>query len=382
MSIVYLIFLYSFVFSQDSLSVLHVSSEPSGAQIFIDDVLSGSTPHTITRISTGTHILKLIRDDYEEWVTVIDIILSDTTKVHAILNEKSGQIQVRTDVPNVPIFLDKRSVGRSPILIKNVSIGTHVIEARNPHYKVGQQERAVVRDTVQITNEGVKIVDLLVEKCWITINSNPIESEIEISEEFYGFLPIHEKELKAGIYNLDVSKEGFESEHLIINLDPGEYREINVHLTPMTYNKIFYRSLIFPGIGQIYADKKVKGYLFTFSEIAAIGGAIYMNNKLSDESKIYTDLYNQYQNSLNEEEVIRLHDAVEDSYNKVQQYETYRNVLIGAAIAIWLGNIYDAYLLGKEVEEKNNSVLTFLSKSQFYVQANEKNYSIGMNISF
>ena len=37
-----LLFISSIVFSQDSLVTLHVSSDPSGAQIFIDDMLSGS----------------------------------------------------------------------------------------------------------------------------------------------------------------------------------------------------------------------------------------------------------------------------------------------------------------------------------------------------
>ena len=54
-----LTFLTLAVFSQDLPTTLEISSSPSGAQIYIDGILSGITPYVVNKISAGEHILKL-----------------------------------------------------------------------------------------------------------------------------------------------------------------------------------------------------------------------------------------------------------------------------------------------------------------------------------
>jgi hypothetical protein len=98
-------------------------------------------------------------------------------------------------------------------------------------------------------------------------------------------------------------------------------------------------------------------------------------------NKAYLDNYNAYKNATNEEDALRLHNEVRDNYDQVEKYETYRNIFIGAAIVIWGFNIYDAYKLGKKIEENNRSLLSILKSSKIYVSTVNSYYSLGFVLS-
>ncbi len=88
------------------------------------------------------------------------------------------------------------------------------------------------------------------------------------------------------------------------------------------------RSLI-PGWGQIYKGSKAKGWTIIGAEVAAIGGIIYTENQRSTyESKVNTRGITTNQ--------------LKTYKNKMDNFETARNVCIGAAAAIYIYNLVDA----------------------------------------
>ena len=83
---------------------------------------------------------------------------------------------------------------------------------------------------------------------------------------------------------------------------------------------------IIPGVGQIYKGSTLKG-ICMLGGVAACGlGALFCENERSD-----------YKNKIKEQ------PQFAQTYNtKANNYETARNICIGAAAAIWLYNIIDA----------------------------------------
>lgn len=58
---------------------LNITSTPSGARIYIDDIDRGVvTPNTITALSSGTHNLRLTLTNYNDWIGTINIISGQT----------------------------------------------------------------------------------------------------------------------------------------------------------------------------------------------------------------------------------------------------------------------------------------------------------------
>ena len=380
-----LTFLTLAVFSQDLPTTLEISSSPSGAQIYIDGILSGITPYVVNKISAGEHILKLSKDLYEDWNENIQVESDRSNKIHVILiptGNRKGRIQVDCDVPQALIYLDSRFIGRTPKLVTDIEFGTHFLEVRKSLTNRLGEERSVFKDTLQITNADVILVNVIFEHCWLTIDSNPSGAELAINGNPAGTMPLNNKELKVGSFYVNVIKKGFEPTGLNLTIKPGEHKHVTVDMTPWTFNRIFYRSLIFPGVGQIYAEEDLRGYLFFISEIASIGGAIYFNSQLSDESKVYTEKYNLYKEASSEEEAQLLHKEVQESYDKMQNFETFRNILIGSAVAVWLYNLYDAYHLGKKIEENNSIISSVLNKSNLSVYTDGSEYYLSIGLSF
>lgn len=377
-----LLFLSSMVLSQETVSILEIRSEPTGAQIFIDDVLSGSTPHVITDITTGEHQIKLSRDGYEDWISTVKIEVTDTNKVYAILNTRKGQIQVNCDLKKAYIYLDGQFIGYSPRLIRDVEFGQHFLEIRKTRPSRDNEDDLSFQTTLEITDTNVILVNAILESAWLTIDSNPSGNDLFVDGFFAGTLPLEKKEMETGSHEIEIKREGYKSVYLDLDFNPGEYKTMNIDLVPMTYNKIFYRSIIFPGLGHFYAERTSIGYLYSISEICAIGGAIYMNSQMSDASQQYNDLYNRYLEAGNEDDAQKLHQEVADKYDTVQKYETLRNVFIGAAVAIWLVNIYDAHSMAKNIEEKRDTLSSILRNSNFYILTDRSECRIGLSVVF
>ena len=83
---------------------------------------------------------------------------------------------------------------------------------------------------------------------------------------------------------------------------------------------------IIPGLGQWYKGSKVKGVCMFAAEAAAVAGIIICANKANDAEK-----------------KIKLEPKYAKHYeDKKSNWETGRNICIGAAAAIWIYNMIDA----------------------------------------
>lgn len=67
-------------------TAIYFSSTPSGARIYLDNYQIGTTPFTKTRLLPGSHTLKLTLNEYDEWITTVNVVEGSTTNVFAELS--------------------------------------------------------------------------------------------------------------------------------------------------------------------------------------------------------------------------------------------------------------------------------------------------------
>ena len=135
-----------------------VSSEPSGADVYLDNTIRGITPMTITGVQNGRHTVRLRLDGYEDYTQEV-VVTADTPQVNAVLAGRSGTpattspqvITTRTDGGTVPVtaqptaqagtgslsvtttpsgalvYIDGQMKGITPATIPGLSPGTHSI---------------------------------------------------------------------------------------------------------------------------------------------------------------------------------------------------------------------------------------------------------------
>src|SRR5260221_316874 len=68
-----------------------VTSDPSGAAVFIDGAFVGRTPLTVPALAAGDHRLRLVKDDYLENSHVVNIDRSKTATIRTTLTARAMQ---------------------------------------------------------------------------------------------------------------------------------------------------------------------------------------------------------------------------------------------------------------------------------------------------
>ena len=73
-----------------------VKSEPSGAELYIDDKKAGTTPYLARRISRGQHRVEVRKRGYEPYADVVTININETTRIEDVKLEASNEV---TSIP-------------------------------------------------------------------------------------------------------------------------------------------------------------------------------------------------------------------------------------------------------------------------------------------
>ena len=71
-----------------------VKSEPSGAELYIDDKKAGMTPYLARRISRGQHRVEVRKRGYEPYAEVVTININETTRIEDVKLEASDDVEV------------------------------------------------------------------------------------------------------------------------------------------------------------------------------------------------------------------------------------------------------------------------------------------------
>ena len=74
---------------------IRVTSTPTGARVFLDGTDKGlNTDCTLTKVSTGSHSLKLVMTGYTDFLTTVNVTTGQTATVSATLAVAPGALGV------------------------------------------------------------------------------------------------------------------------------------------------------------------------------------------------------------------------------------------------------------------------------------------------
>jgi len=90
---------------------LSVNTEPAGAQVFIDDILRGTTPATILDLPAGSHTLRLEQEGYSPMTMPVQIAGGQTNTLSTSLLPVSGGIAILPVIALVLIMLSVAGAG-------------------------------------------------------------------------------------------------------------------------------------------------------------------------------------------------------------------------------------------------------------------------------
>ena len=188
---------------------LVVHSNPSGAQVHLDDKLLGKTPLKLTKIDAGPHKLSLLLDDYRTEKTVTVIKRGEVNREVLELKPTFSKITIEVSaegkpLANADILLDQLSVGLTDsnglINLEKIPSGEKQIQVSHSLYKTEFKSfltKAGVSSHVSIDlKPQYALLDVVIK--------DHHRATLNINGENYGFAPIKALKVPSGNHIIEL----------------------------------------------------------------------------------------------------------------------------------------------------------------------------------
>lgn len=209
-------------------SYLDIRTEPSGASVFVDGELVGTSPVSVPdKLRRGTVSVTAQKDLY--YPNEINYSVPVDTKRHTvtvILSPQFGTVVCRCEDPEAELWIDNRKVGTGTWTGQLSSRSSHYLEAR----KEGHMSRSLNFDIV----EGDTVTQTIgrPEPLYgsIEVLSEPSGAAVKVDGKQVGTTPFILNEVFIGNHRIELSKDGYELYAADFTLDHNQYLPLNYTL--------------------------------------------------------------------------------------------------------------------------------------------------------
>ncbi|MDK2950918.1 MAG: hypothetical protein PWQ77_583 [Kosmotogales bacterium] len=204
---------------------ISVSSNPSGASIYVDGIYVGNAPVT-TSIDTGNHYVVGYLNGQSK-SQMINVNSGQTANVFLQFSQQTATLNVNSNPSGADVYIDNQYKGQSPVSI-SLNPGTYTLKLQKAGYETYNEQ-------FNLSTTLTKNINLTptVKNYDISFSSNPSGAKIYINNQYKGTTP-KSLTLEEGNYTARLSMNGYEDYTETINLDRNISR--NITLTPIQQN--------------------------------------------------------------------------------------------------------------------------------------------------
>ena len=113
---------------------LTVTSEPSGAKVYVDDNYIGETPINQYKLSTGEHKVKVEKSGYATFTKTITIKPGETTSVKATLTPLKATLKITSKPSGAKVYINGTYKDETPLTLE-LEPGTYTIKLTKDGYE-------------------------------------------------------------------------------------------------------------------------------------------------------------------------------------------------------------------------------------------------------
>jgi PEGA domain len=200
-----------------------VNTDPAGAAVVIDGEAHGATPVTAT-LKAGPHTIELSTKEGVRRTMTVNVTANQQLSQFIEMPKAAagtGDLQVRTDPPGAKVVVDGQNRGTSPVTVKELAPGSHVVVLQNDLGSVNEDV------TIQPGATASLVVPLKAPQGapvsgWISITA-PAELQIFESDRLLGTSRTDRIMVAAGRHDIEISNEalGFRTTQSI-QVAPGQ----------------------------------------------------------------------------------------------------------------------------------------------------------------
>jgi hypothetical protein len=245
----------SFVITEPTTGSISFASTPSGADIYLDNVLqSAKTPSTITGVSAGSHTYIIRLTGYNDATGTVTVTAGLTATVSVTLTPivTTGSISFASFPSGADIYLDNvLQSAKTPSTITGVSAGSHTYILRLTGYN---DSTGTVTVTAGLTATVSVTLTPIVTTGSISFSSSPSSADIYLDNVLQSAkTPATITSVSAGSHSYLLRLAGYNDSTGTVTVTAGMTATVSVTLTPIvTTGSISFDSS--PSGASIYLD--------------------------------------------------------------------------------------------------------------------------------
>lgn len=357
-------------------ATLIVRSEPAEAEVFINTLFKGRTPLTINDLPPGPTLLKLRHPLYRDYISEIRLQTGQTETMTFSMTPRTGSLFVKSIPAGATVDIDGQPWGKTPLAVNELMFGEHLVRVQKSGY-TSYEERILIQNEAPLSIR----VKFEIAKGTLFLYPRPNDALIEINGERLGQLSTAGLSLFPGDYTINARRSGYENFSRQLSIAPGEALTLDVALTPKSTEKALLRSLLFPGLGQRYAEKRTRFKIFSILETTSLLGILVSDIAYDMKIEDYHAHRNEYLNALNEENINRTRQTMQEAYDGAETAKSWRTAFVFAAVGTWLVNIFDSAIFPplRPARERRREQANPL---QFYLTESSHLWQIGISTEF
>ena len=208
------------------MAILNVNSNPSGADVYIDNQYKGTSPVTIN-LNPGTYTLKLQKAGYETYNEQFNLSTTLTKNISLIPIAKNYDLSLSSNPSGASIYVNNQNKGTTP--------KTLTLEEGNYSVKLSKSGYVDYLENINLDRNISRNITLtpIVQNYELSLISNPSGASVYINNQYKGTAPVS-LTLVEGNYSVKMSKSGYEDYLETVNLNRNISR--NITLTPIVQN--------------------------------------------------------------------------------------------------------------------------------------------------
>ena len=174
---------------EDDTGSVWVTSDPSGASIFLDGVFANkSTPDTLYHISTGNHIISVLKEGYKADVDSVAIAVEKDSLKRVMFHLEEivhlGSVYFESTPSGAEIFVDDQSTAKFTPDTVRIEPGRHFISARKNGFNVFEREYTIVEDSLISSHTDLEIAQCVLFESFGNVSCLPCTTSAGNLERF------------------------------------------------------------------------------------------------------------------------------------------------------------------------------------------------------
>ncbi len=207
---------------------MSVTSEPTGATVFLDGNRLGKTPLERQNLAPGESSLTVQLEGYITNSQPINLKASETRQINVYLVRQTGSVSVTASPTGTEVFLDGKSVGiyrNKPLELEKVTLGRHTISGKFEGYQPAEETISVEFNqttTIKLTLYG--------KSGALFVTSTPTGAAVLLDgKATRQVTPVKLPDVLAGEHEVTLRSDGYQDEVAKVEVLP--LKTVSVNLT-------------------------------------------------------------------------------------------------------------------------------------------------------